>query len=89
MLRIVGCELASEGRPTSASGSKAALMARRPIYPPQKRTQVGHRGHFRNGPNKRHHSITSSARPSSIAGISRPSAFAVLRLMTSANLVGW
>ena len=32
--------------------------------------------------NKRHHSITSSARPSSIAGISRPSAFAVLRLMT-------
>src|SRR6185437_15787353 len=35
MLRIVGCELASEGRPTSASGSKAALMARRPIYPPE------------------------------------------------------
>jgi len=35
MLRIVGCELASEGRPTSASGSKAALMARRPIYPPR------------------------------------------------------
>ena len=28
------------------------------------------------------YSITSSARPSSIAGISRPSAFAVLRLMT-------
>ena len=39
--------------------------------------------------NKRHHSITSSARPSSIAGISRPSAFAVLRLILSSNLVGW
>ena len=41
------------------------------------------------GANKRHHSITSSARASSIAGISRPSAFAVLRLMLSSNLVGW
>jgi hypothetical protein len=30
-----------------------------------------------------HYSITSSARPSSIAGTSMPSAFAVLRLMTS------
>src|SRR5216684_163287 len=39
--------------------------------------------------NKRHHSITSSARPSSIAGISRPSAFAVLRLILNSNLVGW
>ena len=35
------------------------------------------------------YSITSSARPSSIAGISRPSAFAVLRLILSSNLVGW
>src|SRR5262245_20790804 len=34
------------------------------------------------------HSITSSARASSVAGTSRPSAFAVLRLMTSWNLVG-
>jgi hypothetical protein len=34
------------------------------------------------------HSITSSARASSIAGISRPSAFAVLRLILSSNLVG-
>src|SRR5262249_33462850 len=34
------------------------------------------------------HSITSSARARSVAGISRPSAFAVLRLMTSAYLVG-
>ena len=34
------------------------------------------------------HSITSSARASSIGGTSRPSAFAVLRLITSSYLVG-
>ena len=34
------------------------------------------------------HSITSSARASSIGGTSRPSALAVLRLITSSNLVG-
>src|SRR5262245_10267638 len=35
------------------------------------------------------HSITSSASASSLSGISRPSALAVLRLMTNSNLVGW
>jgi hypothetical protein len=34
------------------------------------------------------HSITSSARASSIGGTSRPRAFAVVRLMTMSNLVG-
>src|SRR6266545_788500 len=34
------------------------------------------------------HSITSSARASSVGGTSRPSVFAVLRLMTSSILVG-
>ena len=34
------------------------------------------------------HSITSSARASSVGGTCRPSAFATLRLMMSANLVG-
>jgi len=34
------------------------------------------------------HSITSSARPSTIEGMVRPSAFAVTKLMTSSNLVG-
>jgi len=33
-----------------------------------------------------HHSITSSARPSSGSGIVNPSVFAVLRLMISSNL---
>jgi hypothetical protein len=37
---------------------------------------------------KNHYSITSSARARSVGGISRPSAFAVLRLITSSNLVG-
>src|SRR5262245_65140895 len=36
----------------------------------------------------RRHSITSSAMASSDGGTSRPSALAVLRLMTSSNLVG-
>src|SRR5262249_48783411 len=34
------------------------------------------------------HSIASSASASSLSGTARPSAFAVLRLMTSSNLVG-
>src|ERR1700722_839593 len=34
------------------------------------------------------YSITSSARASSVGGISKPSALAALRLMTSSNLVG-
>ena len=37
---------------------------------------------------RRVYSITSSARASNGSGISRPSALAVLRLMTSSNLVG-
>src|SRR5262245_26183083 len=36
----------------------------------------------------RTHSITSSARASSVAGISRPSAFAVLRLIVRKKRVG-
>src|SRR5262249_9208754 len=34
------------------------------------------------------HSITSSARPSNTSGIVKPSALAVLRLMTNSNFVG-
>src|SRR6187200_3336320 len=36
----------------------------------------------------RTHSITSSARPNRVVGTSRPSALAVLRLITNSNLVG-
>src|SRR5260370_10944111 len=42
---------------------------------------------FLNPPLASHHSITSSARASTLAGISRPSALAVLRLITSSYLV--
>src|SRR5262249_49584287 len=35
-----------------------------------------------------HHSITSSARAGTVVGISRPSAFAVLRLTTNSYFVG-
>src|SRR4029077_20642535 len=38
--------------------------------------------------NDKTYSITSSGRPSSIGGTSRPIAFAALRLITSSNLVG-
>ena len=37
---------------------------------------------------RRSHSITSSARASSVGGTLMPSALAVFRLMTSSNLVG-
>ena len=37
---------------------------------------------------RRSHSITSSARASNVGGTSRPSALAVLRLITSSYLVG-
>src|SRR5499427_2306758 len=43
----------------------------------------------RDEPAARAHSITSSARASSEAGTSMPSAFAVLRLITNSYLVGF
>jgi hypothetical protein len=53
------------------------LMSAKPLNSGAKPDIAGGPG----GANKRHYSITSSARPSSIAGISRPSAFAALRLI--------
>src|SRR6266536_2543483 len=48
-------------------------------------TAKTHFGHHKVPPP---HSITSSARASNVAGMSSPSAFAVLRLITSSNFVG-
>src|SRR3981189_2826579 len=51
----------------------------------------GHHPVGRLGPfcaNRRHHSMTSVACSGSVFGTVRPSAFAVLRLMTRSNLVG-
>ena len=44
------------------------------------RAKTGHKSYY--------HSITSSARNSTTAGIVRPSALAVLRFKTNSNLVG-
>src|SRR5262249_53396143 len=48
----------------------------------------GHRGAKKRDERAALHSITSSAMASSDGGTVRPSAFAVLTLMTSSNLVG-
>jgi hypothetical protein len=54
-------------------------------------TRSGHRGGYQIALQKRldaTYSITSSAVASSVGGTSTPSVLAVLRLMTSSNLVG-
>src|SRR5882724_2810705 len=58
------------------------------------RPDVGARGrgkgeqHHNKTPHDAIHSITWSARVSMVGGMARPSALAVLRLMTNSNLVG-
>src|SRR6516225_7582735 len=47
----------------------------------------GNVGSFENGRGPATHSITSSARASSVGGMSRPSALAVVRSMTRSNFV--
>src|SRR5258706_1554378 len=60
-----------------------------PLYP-RKRTQLGHRAMSEKCQTRKSslHSITTSARPSSVGGTARPSAFAVFKLITNSNLVG-
>src|SRR5262249_55975508 len=53
----------------------------------QKFPSVG-KFHFEPSLSGAFHSITSSARASSVSGTARPSAFAVVKLMTRSNLVG-
>src|SRR5262245_18786407 len=62
----------------------------RPDHRPVRQRQDGGRDSREQEPaaTVKHYSITWSARWSSDAGIARPRAFAVLRLMTSSNLVG-
>ena len=73
-------KLASSGKPELAQqrrvGSSTVLrdLGRAFAHP----TKIGERAH----------SITSSARPTIGSGMVRPSALAVLRLITSSNLVG-
>ena len=64
-------------------------------YPPRRRTSnaalarpLSARSGREQPQQQRSYSITSSARPRSVGGTSRPSALAVLRLITSSYLVG-
>ena len=60
---------------------------RRLLRPRRERPRRHRAAEQRNELPPSHHSITSSARASSVGGTSRPSALAVLRLITSSNLV--
>src|SRR5262245_51902804 len=74
-------------------------LQRRPRQKGHQRSSSGRLGQYCLWPRRRaaeqrdelaapDHSITSSARASSVGGTSRPSAFAVLRLITNSYLVG-
>ena len=67
-------------RGPQSPASPAAAPEPRTATPPPRRRAADELATF-------DHSITSSARASSVAGTSRPSAFAVLRLITSSYLV--
>src|SRR5262249_36528806 len=68
-------------------GAEIADRRRRPLLPTRRDRPRGRAAEQRDelAPP---HSITSSARASKLSGTVRPSAFAVLRLITSSNLVG-
>src|SRR5262245_32307784 len=74
IVRRIGCEHANASHPLALLPARGERPRRRAA---EQRDELA-------APN---HSITSSARASSVSGISRPSAFAVIRLMTSSNLV--
>src|SRR5215469_16163701 len=76
--------------PMSALGQKRALERVRPLSAlPPKADIVQHGGNVRFVPKAdipSPHSITSSARAMIVAGISRPMAFAVFRLITNSKV---
>src|SRR5262249_54927621 len=65
-----------------------ALHSLELLRPRRERPRGGSAAEQRDERAPRPHSITSSARARRVAGTSRPSVLAVLRLMTSSNLVG-
>src|SRR6516165_336561 len=84
-----GLQLQVQGGSNSAFAARSAPHAVGLLRPRRERPSdraAEPRDEF---PSSHLHSITSSARPSSAAGISRPIAFAVLRLTTSSNLAGY
>jgi hypothetical protein len=83
---------ACNARPVHTVGSIATEMGYPPdvCFPPDSDhcADIPDRQLRANFGSERTHSITSSARPSSVGGMVRPIDFAVLRLITSSNVVG-
>src|SRR5262249_41153283 len=77
------CRRVVEGRPQDAQSNEPVRLLRARGERPRGRCAAEQRDEL-----AAHHSITSSARASSVGGTVRPSAFAVLRLITSSYLVG-
>src|SRR5262245_9118951 len=73
---------AADTRPEQSDGRRLCLLHARRERPHRRRATEQR---YEPAPP---HSITSSASASSLGGISRPSPFAVLRLMTRSNFVG-
>jgi hypothetical protein len=65
-----------------------ALLLQQPVLFLESVSRRDHESRLMHRSKQRPYSITSSARTSTVAGTSRPSALAVLRLMTSSYLVG-
>jgi len=62
--------------------------SRRPLRSPAPPAATGRKSGLMQCKKKMHYSITSSARSGNAGGMFNPRAFAVLRLITSSNLVG-
>src|SRR5262249_855202 len=84
--RCKSCRPWPPGRRVGAHKTDRRQLAR--LLRARRERPRGHAAEQRDERAAVHHSITSSARPRSIGGTSRPSAFAVLRLITSSYLVG-
>src|SRR5262249_61794096 len=77
------CRRVVEGRPQDAQSNEPVRLLRARGERPRGRCAAEQRDEL-----AAHHSITSSARASKVAGTSRRRALAVIRLMTRSNLVG-
>src|SRR5262249_41575814 len=75
-------------RVTSNLGQKAETVGAASLLPARRQRPRGRRAAEQRDELAPLHSITSSARASSVGGTSRPSALAVIRLMTRSNFVG-
>ena len=72
---------------TARYGDRPRRISLRPLDAREGRQRGSARGQMQKSPAGKFHSITSSARPSSVSGTVRPSALAVLRLMINSTFV--